>query len=89
MNPPILGVTAVEMAVIGALDQIGANSRSPTIKTARVLDLVDQGGLASPRHAYDVLCLLSQPSRVHVPLFEGRGNFGTLDDPPRTPGTTR
>jgi DNA gyrase/topoisomerase IV subunit A len=77
------GLGEVEIAVLKALDSLGARPDRGHVRSARVLAAVeDLIGLA-PGYAYQVLIDLAQPWTVPVTLVNGQGNFGSRgNDPP-------
>jgi DNA gyrase/topoisomerase IV subunit A len=77
------GLGEVEIAVLSALDSLGARPGRGYVRSARVLAVIeDLIGLA-PGYAYQVLIDLAQPWTVPVTLVSGQGNFGSRgNDPP-------
>lgn len=77
------GLGVVELAVLDALDSLGARAVRGYVRSDRVLAVVeDRIGLA-PGYAYQVLIDLAQPWTVPVTLVSGQGNFGSRqNDPP-------
>lgn len=77
------GLGEAEIAVLKALDSLGARADRGYVRSARVLAAVeDLIGLA-PGYAYQVLIDLAQPWTVPVTLVSGQGNFGSRgNDPP-------
>lgn len=76
------GLGEVEIAVLNALDSLGARPGRGFVRSARVLAAVeDLIGLA-PGYAYQVLPDLAQPWTVPVTLVSGQGNFGGRGNDP-------
>jgi DNA gyrase/topoisomerase IV subunit A len=76
------GVGLVELAVLEALDSLGARPGRGHRKNATVLAAVeDHIGLA-PGYAYEVLLDLARPWTMPLSLIDGHGNFGSRGDHP-------
>ena len=77
------GLGVVEVAILEALDSAGARPDRGYVRSARVLDAVEQAIGLGPGYAYRMLVDLAQPWTVSVPLVSGQGNFGSRgNDPP-------
>lgn len=76
------GLGAVEVAVLAALDSLGARSGGGYVKSARVLAAVEDAIGLAPGYAYEVLLDLAQPWTVPVTLVSGQGNFGSRSGGP-------
>jgi len=77
------GLGAVEIAVLTALDSLGAQPGHGYVKSARVLAAVEDAIGLMPGYAYQVLLDLAQWWTVPVTLVSGQGNFGSRgNDPP-------
>ena len=77
------GVGLVEVAILEALDSIGARLGRRYVKSSRVLDAVDQNFGLAPGYGYEILVDLVQPWKMPVLLVDGQGNFGSHgNDPP-------
>jgi DNA gyrase/topoisomerase IV subunit A len=77
------GIGVVEVAILNALDELGARPDRGFRRSQRVLDVIeDRLGLA-PGYAYQVLVDQALWWTVPVPLLAGQGNFGGRGfDPP-------
>ena len=73
------GLGPVETAILEALDAAGAGAENPQVKSSRILEtLYEQSGIP-PRIGYQMICELSRPWAVHLPLVDFHGNYGSLD----------
>lgn len=88
MSSPASGVGQIELALLDAMDLLGAHPSNSTVKTDRVLVAVDSMAGIAPQLAYEALTAGVDTSLVHVPLYEPRGNFGSRVDPPANPRYT-
>jgi DNA gyrase/topoisomerase IV subunit A len=77
------GLGVVELAILAALDSVGARPGRGFFKSGRALALVEESIGLGPGYAYRVLVDLAQPWTVPVPLVSGHGNLGSrANDPP-------
>ncbi len=77
------GVGLVEVAILEALDGLGARAGQAYVKSSRVLASVDQSVGLAPGYGYEILTDLVLPWRMPVLLADGHGNFGGRgNDPP-------
>jgi hypothetical protein len=77
------GLGAVEVAILSALDSLGARPGRGYVTTTRVLTAVDDAIGLAPGYAYRVVLDLAQAWTVPVTLVSGQGNFGSRQgDPP-------
>jgi DNA gyrase/topoisomerase IV subunit A len=77
------GVGVAEMAVLEALDTLGARPGRRYVQSARVLAVVEDSIGLAPGYGYDILVDLALPWKMPVPLVDGKGNFGSRGhDPP-------
>lgn len=71
------GIGAVALAVLTALDTIGAGPEAGYRRTTAVLDLLEAEHGFGPRHAYPLLQDLGARWRLHCPLLDCNGNWGS------------
>src|SRR4051794_31986036 len=76
------GLGFVDVAILEALDALGAHHDRPHCKSAKVVAAVGDAIGLGPRYAYDMLVELVRDDIVNAVLVDGHGNFGTVDDPP-------
>ena len=76
------GLGPLEVAVLAAVAEVGGTPEGEYRRTTRVLDLLerDQGFWA--RYAYPLLQDLAAPWRLHLPLLDGLGNWGSQHGDP-------
>jgi hypothetical protein len=80
------GLGPLELALLDAVDLLGADADAPPVRCADVLDVVDRRQALGARYAWQALVDLGVPWRVHLPLVELDGNAGTqLGDAPADP----
>lgn len=82
-RPSASGLTAVEIAVLRAVEECGASADGPYAPSTDVLELVDSRTGVGPRYAHRILVDLTVDWVRHLPLLEGEGNFGSVagDEP--------
>ncbi|MBF1159331.1 MAG: DNA topoisomerase IV, partial [Thermobifida sp.] len=77
------GLKPVQRRILFQMDQMGLRPDKGHVKSQRVVGEV-MGKL--PPHGdtaiYEALVRLAQPFNLRVPLVDGHGNFGSLDDGP-------
>lgn len=76
MLSPRTGLGLVETALLGVV--AGAGRR----RSDRVLEALDREHGIGPRYGYEVLADLVVPWRLHLPLLQGWGNFGSQHGDP-------
>jgi DNA gyrase/topoisomerase IV subunit A len=77
------GAGLAEVAIMNALDSLGARPGRRHVRNARVLAAVEEHIGLAPGYAYQVLADQAQPWTVPVTLVDGQGNFGSRgNDPP-------
>ena len=80
------GLGPLELALLDAVDLLGADVGAPPVRGRDVLDVVDRRDALGGRYAWQALVDLGVPWRVHLPLVELDGNCGTqLGDRPADP----
>lgn len=83
------GLKPVQRRILFQMDQLGLRPDRGHVKSSRVVGEV-MGKLHPHGDAaiYDALVRLAQPFNQRVPLVDGHGNFGSLDDGPAAPRYT-
>src|SRR5690625_4182828 len=77
------GLKPVQRRILYQMDRMGLRPEKGHVKSARVVGEVM--GRLHPHGdtaIYDTLVRLAQPFALRVPLVDGHGNFGSLDDGP-------
>ncbi len=82
------GLGPIEVALLLTLDDIGARTDRPYIKSARVLHEVDHRSGIAPAYAYRAACDLAASWAAPVPLIDGHGNMGAPGVAPANPRYT-
>ncbi|NHU84369.1 DNA topoisomerase IV subunit A [Kocuria sp. JC486] len=77
------GLKPVQRRILYMMDEMGLRPDRGHVKSARVVGEV-MGKLHphSDSAIYDAMVRLAQPFAMRVPLVDGHGNFGSLDDGP-------
>jgi len=77
------GLKPVQRRILYQMDRMGLRPEKAHVKSARVVGEV-MGRLHPHGDSaiYDTLVRLAQPFSLRVPLVDGHGNFGSLDDGP-------
>ncbi|MDO5492527.1 MAG: DNA topoisomerase IV subunit A [Nesterenkonia sp.] len=83
------GLKPVQRRILYMMSQMGLRPERGHVKSARVVGEV-MGKLHPHGDAaiYDALVRLAQPFSLRLPLVDGHGNFGSLDDGPAAPRYT-
>ena len=83
------GLKPVQRRILYQMADMGLRPDRPYVKSARVVGEV-MGKLHPHGDAaiYDALVRLAQPFSLRLPLVDGHGNFGSLDDGPAAPRYT-
>src|SRR5207244_4599837 len=77
------GLKPVQRRILYQMNQMGLRPDRPHVKCARVVGEVM--GRLHPHGdtaIYDALVRMAQPFAMRLPLVDGHGNFGSLDDAP-------
>ncbi len=74
------GLGEVERGVLAAVAACGAGADAPHVPSTRVLEEVERALGLGARYAYPMLVDLAAPWRLHLPLIDGRGNWGSQHD---------
>ena len=83
------GLKPVQRRILYQMDQMGLRPDRGHVKSARVVGEVM--GKLHPHGdgaIYDALVRMAQPFSLRLPLIDGHGNFGSLDDGPAAPRYT-
>ncbi|KAE8764197.1 DNA gyrase/topoisomerase IV subunit A [Georgenia thermotolerans] len=83
------GLKPVQRRILFMMDQMGLRPDRGHVKSARVVGEVM--GKLHPHGdtaIYDAMVRLAQPFALRLPLVDGHGNFGSLDDGPAAPRYT-
>lgn len=83
------GLKPVQRRILFQMEQLGLRPDRPHVKSSRVVGEV-MGKLHphGDQAIYDTLVRLAQGFNQRVPLVDGHGNFGSLDDGPAAPRYT-
>jgi DNA gyrase subunit A len=77
------GLKPVQRRILYAMDEMGVRPDRSHVKCARVVgQVMGQYHPHGDTAIYDALVRLAQPWSVRLPLIDGHGNFGSLDDGP-------
>ncbi|MGI8793979.1 MAG: DNA gyrase/topoisomerase IV subunit A, partial [Acidimicrobiales bacterium] len=77
------GLKPVHRRILYGMQDIGARSDRPHMKSARVTgDVMGRYHPHGDQAIYDALVRMAQPFSLRHPLINGHGNFGSPDDPP-------
>jgi DNA gyrase subunit A len=77
------GLKPVQRRIIYQMAQMGLSPDKGHVKSARVVgDVMGKLHPHGDSAIYDALVRLSQPFSMRVPMVDGHGNFGSLDDGP-------
>ena len=77
------GLKPVQRRIIYQMSQMGLAPEKGHVKSARVVgDVMGKLHPHGDSAIYDALVRLSQPFSMRVPMVDGHGNFGSLDDGP-------
>ena len=71
------------------MDRMGLRPDRPHVKSSRVVgDVMGRLHPHGDTAIYEALVRLAQPFTMRLPLIDGHGNFGSLDDGPAAPRYT-
>ena len=77
------GLKPVQRRIIYQMAQMGLNPEKGHVKSARVVgDVMGKLHPHGDSAIYDALVRLAQPFSMRIPMVDGHGNFGSLDDGP-------
>ncbi len=77
-RPSASGLTALELAVLQAVEACGAPSGGAYAETTEVLERVDDVTGVGPRYTNKIVADLLAPWVRHLPILDGEGNFGSM-----------
>ncbi|MEL0256650.1 MAG: DNA gyrase subunit A, partial [Pontimonas sp.] len=77
------GLKPVQRRIVYQMSQMGLTPEKGHVKSARVVgDVMGKLHPHGDSAIYDALVRLAQPFSMRVPMVDGHGNFGSLDDGP-------
>jgi hypothetical protein len=79
---PRTGLGALEVAVLAAVAEVGGAPEAEYPWTPRILDVLERDQGIGGRYAYPLLQDLAAPWRLHLPLLDPRGNWGSQHGDP-------
>ncbi len=83
------GLKPVQRRILFQMSDMGLRPDRPYVKSARVVgDVMGKLHPHGDTAIYDALVRLAQPFSLRLPLVDGHGNFGSLDDGPAAPRYT-
>ncbi|MGM0385138.1 MAG: DNA gyrase/topoisomerase IV subunit A [Actinomycetota bacterium] len=83
------GLKPVQRRILYQMDQMGLRPDRGHVKSARVVgDVMGKLHPHGDAAIYDTLVRMAQPFSLRLPLVDGHGNFGSLDDGPAAPRYT-
>lgn len=83
------GLKPVQRRILFQMDQMGLRPDKAHVKSSRVVgDVMGRLHPHGDTAIYDAMVRMSQPFTMRVPLVDGHGNFGSLDDGPAAPRYT-
>ena len=83
------GLKPVQRRILFQMDRMGLSPDRPHVKSSRVVgDVMGRLHPHGDTAIYEALVRLAQPFTMRLPLIDGHGNFGSLDDGPAAPRYT-
>lgn len=83
------GMKPVHRRILFQMSEMGLRPDRPYVKSARVVgDVMGKLHPHGDTAIYDAMVRLAQPFTQRLPLVDGHGNFGSLDDGPAAPRYT-
>ncbi|HRN30070.1 MAG TPA: DNA gyrase subunit A, partial [Terrimesophilobacter sp.] len=83
------GLKPVQRRILYQMTQMGLRPDRGHVKSARVVgDVMGKLHPHGDASIYDAMVRLNQPFIMRLPLVDGHGNFGSLDDGPAAPRYT-
>ena len=83
------GLKPVQRRILFQMDQMGLKPDKGHVKSSRVVgDVMGRLHPHGDTAIYDAMVRLAQPFTMRLPLVDGHGNFGSLDDGPAAPRYT-
>lgn len=83
------GLKPVQRRILFQMDQMGLRPDKGHVKSSRVVgDVMGRLHPHGDTAIYDAMVRLAQPFTMRLPMVDGHGNFGSLDDGPAAPRYT-
>ncbi|MBM7825500.1 DNA gyrase subunit A [Arcanobacterium pluranimalium] len=83
------GLKPVQRRILFQMDQMGLRPDKGHVKSSRVVgDVMGRLHPHGDTAIYDAMVRLAQPFTLRLPMVDGHGNFGSLDDGPAAPRYT-
>src|SRR4051795_7128996 len=83
------GLKPVQRRILYTMHDMGLRPDRPHVKSARVVgDVMGRLHPHGDAAIYDAMVRLAQPFSLRLPMVDGHGNFGSLDDGPAAPRYT-
>ncbi|MHB1288327.1 DNA gyrase/topoisomerase IV subunit A [Georgenia sp.] len=83
------GLKPVQRRILYQMDQMGLRPDRGHVKSSRVVgDVMGKLHPHGDTAIYDAMVRMAQPFSLRLPLVDGHGNFGSLDDGPAAPRYT-
>lgn len=83
------GLKPVQRRILYQMSEMGLRPERPYVKSSRIVgDVMGKLHPHSDTAIYDALVRMAQSFVMRVPLVDGHGNFGSLDDGPAAPRYT-
>ncbi len=76
------GLGVLEVAVLTAVAEVGGTPEAGRRRTTRVLEQLERQDGLGARYMYPLLQDLSAPWRLHLPLLDAYGNWGSQHGDP-------
>ena len=77
------GLKPVQRRILFGMSELGLRPERPHVKSSRIVgEVMGKYHPHGDSAIYDTLVRLAQPFSMRVPLVDGHGNFGSLDDGP-------
>ncbi len=77
------GLKPVQRRILYGMSELGLRPDRPHVKSQRVIgEVMGKYHPHGDQAIYDALVRLAQPFTLRLPLIDGHGNFGSLDDGP-------
>ncbi|KNX36985.1 DNA gyrase/topoisomerase IV subunit A [Luteipulveratus halotolerans] len=77
------GLKPVQRRILYAMDELGLRPDRGHVKSSRVVgEVMGKYHPHGDQAIYDTLVRMAQPFTMRLPLIDGHGNFGSLDDGP-------
>ena len=84
------GLKPVQRRILFGMNELGLRPDRPHVKSSRIVgEVMGKYHPHGDTAIYDTLVRLAQSFTMRLPLVDGHGNFGSLDDGPAARGTPR